>query len=382
MNKNLVYLVSEDWYFLSHRLSLAKEAQSRGYKVHVVCKDTGMLNKIKSFGFHCYELNSNRNNTSLLNLVKEILNIRIILKDINPAIVHLVAFRAILLGLSSLIFFKNIKIIASITGLGSIFLSKDIKVQFFKLIIILFLSINFKKKNINIIVQNIDDYNFCLKSLHCSENRIFIIRGSGVDTYYFKYENEPPYPPIIITFVGRLIKDKGIEALFNAFHLVNKTNKNINLLIAGSIDRSNPSAIGEIYIKSELSKNKNISWLGEVSDIKKLWKKSHIAILPSRREGLPKSLLEAAASGKAIIATDVPGCREIAINNVNAITVPLDNVVKLAEAIEYLAKNHKIRKKYGLKSRELVEKDMSEEIIINKTIFIYEKLYKSLIITS
>ena len=382
MNKNLVYLVSEDWYFLSHRLSLAKEAQSRGYKVHVVCKDTGMLNKIKGFGFKCYELNSNRNNTSLLNLVKEILNIRIILKGINPAIVHLVAFRSILLGLSSLIFFKNIKIIASITGLGSIFLSKDIKVKFFKLIIILFLSINFKKKNINIIVQNIDDYNFCLKSLHCSKNRILIIRGSGVDTYYFKYENEPPYPPIIITFVGRLIKDKGIEALFNAFHLVNKTNKNINLLIAGSIDRSNPSAIDEIYIKRELSKNKNISWLGEVSDIKKLWKKSHIAILPSRREGLPKSLLEAAASGKAIIATDVPGCREIAINNVNAITVPLDNAVELAKAIEYLSKNHKIRKKFGLKSRELVERDMSEEIIINKTIFIYENLYKSLIITS
>ena len=382
MNKNLVYLVSEDWYFLSHRLSLAKEAQNRGYNVHVVCKDTGMLNKIKDFGFKCYELNSSRNNTSLLNLVKEILNIRIILKRINPAIVHLVAFRPILLGLSSLIFFKNIKIITSITGLGSIFLSKNIKVKFFKLIIMLFLFINFKKKNVNIIVQNIDDYKFCIKSLHCSKDKIFIIRGSGVDTEYFKYENEPSSPPIIITFVGRLIKDKGIEVLFDAFHLVSMTHKNINLLIAGSIDLSNPSAIDEIYIKRELSKNKNITWLGEVSDIKKLWKRSHIAILPSRREGLPKSLLEAAASGKAIIATDVPGCREIAINNVNAITVPLDNVVKLAKAIEYLSKNHKVRKKYGLKSRELVEKDMSEEIIINKTIFIYENLYKSLIITS
>jgi glycosyltransferase involved in cell wall biosynthesis len=382
MNKNLVYLVSEDWYFLSHRLSLAKEAQNKGYNVHVVCKDTGMINKIKDFGFKCYELNSSRNNTSLLNLVKEILNIRIILKRINPAIVHLVAFRPILLGLSSLIFFKNVKIVTSITGLGSIFLSKNIKVKFLKIIIILFLSINFKRKNVNIIVQNIDDYKFCIKSLHCSKDKIFIIRGSGVDTEYFKYENEPSSPPITITFVGRLIKDKGIEVLFDAFHLVSMTHKNINLLIAGSIDLSNPSAIDAIYIKRELSKNKNITWLGEVSDIKQLWKKSHIAILPSRREGLPKSLLEAAASGKAIIATDVPGCREIAINNFNAITVPPDNVIKLAKAIEHLSKNHKIRKKYGLKSRELVEKDMSEEFIINKTIFIYENLYKSLIITS
>ena len=90
---------------------------------------------------------------------------------------------------------------------------------------------------------------------------------------------------------------------------------------------------------------------------------------------MPKSLLEAAASGKAIIATDVPGCREIAINNVNAITVPIDNDIKLAKAIEYLSKNPQVRKEYGLKSRELVEEDMSEEIIINKTISIYENLY-------
>ena len=375
MNKNLVYLVSEDWYFLSHRLSLAKEAMRVGYNVHVVCKDTGMLCKIKDYGFKCYELKSNRSNTSLLNLIKEILNIRSIIKNINPSIVHLVAFRSILLGLSSLILINNIKIIASITGLGSIFLSKNLKVKFFKFLIILFLFINFKRKNINIIVQNKDDYNFCLKTLNCKKYKIFIVRGSGVDINYFKYGEEPPSPPIVITFVGRLIKDKGVETLINAFHIVSKTNKNINLLIAGNIDSLNPSAINRKYINSELSKNKNISWLGEVSNIKALWKKSHIAILPSRREGLPKSLLEAAASGKAIIATDVPGCREIAINNVNAITVPIDNDIKLAKAIEYLSKNPQVRKEYGLKSRELVEEDMSEEIIINKTISIYENLY-------
>ena len=87
------------------------------------------------------------------------------------------------------------------------------------------------------------------------------------------------------------------------------------------------------------------------------------------------SLLEAAASGKAIIATDVPGCREIAINNINAITVPLDNTIKLTEAIIYLSKNNEIRKRFGLKSREIVEKDMSDNFIINKTISIYKNLY-------
>ena len=183
---------------------------------------------------------------------------------------------------------------------------------------------------------------------------------------------EPSLKPIVVTFVGRLIKDKGIETLFEAFKKVSYLNKDINLIIAGNIDVSNPSAVNKDYIEKVLKDNKQIIWLGNVKNIKKLWKKSHIAILPSRREGLPKSLLEAAASGKPIIATDVPGCREIAINNFNAITVPLDDANELAEAIIYLAKNHKVRKKYGLKSRVLVEKDMSEKIIVNKTISIYE----------
>ena len=377
MNKNLIYIVSEDWYFLSHRLSLAKESMRKGYKVHVICKDTGMLEKIKGLGFYCYELKSNRSNTSLINLIKEILNIKSIIKSINPSIVHLVAFRSILLGLSTLILTNNIKIVVSITGLGSIFLSESLKVRLYKFLIISFLFINFKKKNIYIIVQNKDDFNFCLKTLKCRKDKISIIRGSGVDINYFKYTKEPLTSKIIVTFVGRLIKDKGIETLINAFYSINKTNRNIKLLIAGSIDHLNPSAINEKYMKLELSKNNNISWLGEVSNIKELWKNSHIAILPSRREGLPKSLLEAAASGRAIIATDVPGCREIAINNFNAKTVPMDNEIELTNAIIYLAKNHKTRKRYGLKSRELVEKDMSEEIIINKTISIYENIYKS-----
>jgi len=378
MNKNLVYLVSEDWYFLSHRLALAKDAMDRGYKVHVLCKNTGMLDKIRSYGFKCYELKSSRSNTSVWYLIKEILNIRSIIKNIDPTIVHLIAFRPILLGLSSLILLNNIKIISSITGMGSIFLSKSFKLKILKFFILIFLFLNFRRKNNNIIVQNKDDYNFCLKKLNIQKNKIFLIRGSGVNINYFKYTKEPPSSPIIVTFVGRLIKDKGIETLFNAFKKVNRVDKNIHLLIAGNIDASNPSAISKNYINSQINENKHISWLGNVTNIKELWKKSHIAILPSRREGLPKSLLEAAASGKAIIATDVPGCREIAINNFNAITVPLDNSDELAKAIKYLANNNEVRKQYGLKSRELVEKDMSEEIIINKTISIYENLYKSL----
>ena len=206
------------------------------------------------------------------------------------------------------------------------------------------------------------------------KNKIHLILGSGVNTKYFEVEKEPDYPPIIVTYLGRIIKDKGIENLIDAFNIVNETNKEIYLIIAGSIDYLNPSTISEEYIKNAISNNSNISWIGEVSNVKELWRKSHIAVLPSKREGLPKSLLEAAACGRAIISTNVPGCREIAINGVNAKLVNFGNVRQLSKAILFLSENHLVRKSYGLKSRELVESDMSEDKVIKNTLSFYKKL--------
>ena len=178
----------------------------------------------------------------------------------------------------------------------------------------------------------------------------------------------------MVAFVGRLLEDKGIKTLLEAFKIVNTRKLNIKLMIVGSLDYNNPSSISKKYLESVISNVKNINYLGEVQDIRKVWEKAHIAILPSKREGLPKSLLEAASAGRPIIATDVPGCREIAINKINAITIPLNDVKKLSEAIILLSENNELRKMYGLRSRKLVESDMSEEIVIQKTLSIYENL--------
>ncbi len=144
------------------------------------------------------------------------------------------------------------------------------------------------------------------------------------------------------------------------------------MLLVGSLDSKNLRPISKKYIEDSIKSKNNIEYVGEVKDVRKIWKISHIAILPSKREGLPKSLLEAAAAGRAIISTDVPGSREIAINSMNAETVQLDDINALAKAILYLAKNHKVRKNYGLKSRELVESDMSEDQVIRNTLSLYK----------
>ena len=167
---------------------------------------------------------------------------------------------------------------------------------------------------------------------------------------------------------------KGIENLIEAFSIIRDKKLDIKLWLVGEPDYGNISSVTKEYLENAISVNKNIEWKGKVSNIKKIWKNSHIAVLPSKREGLPLSLLEAAACGKPIVASDVPGCREIAISGFNAILFDVDNIVQLADSIIYLSLQHKLRKDFGINSRSLVEKDMSEKEVIQETIKVYENL--------
>ena len=372
MNKKLLFLVTEDWYFLSHRLALALECKKKGYEVYIGCKDTGKIDEIKSYGFNCYNLKLYRGYSSTFTIFRNILEVRRVIKATNASIIHAVSLQSIILALLATLFNRKIKFIAALTGLGSLFLARSVKDKIIKLLLTIFLILGFKKKYLRVIVQNKDDKDFVYKNLFCSMTKIFIIRGSGVDINFHKVQLERSHPPIIISYVGRLIKDKGIEFLIEAFKLALKSNKDIKLLLVGSLDSNNIRPISKKYLEDSINNENNIEYIGEVKDVREIWKISHIAVLPSKREGLPKSLLEAAAAGRAIISTDVPGSREIAINSINAEIVQLDDINGLAKAILYLAKNHKVRKSYGLKSRELVESDMSEEQVISNTLSLYK----------
>lgn len=371
MNKKIIFLVTEDWYFLSHRLPIALACQKEGYEVFIACKDTGQFNKIKEYGFKCFNLKVQRGNISLFSILKNILEIRKIIKASEASFLHAVSIQSIILGLLATIFNQNIKFIVAVTGLGSLFLARNLKARLIKLFINFFLIICFQKKNIRVIVQNKDDKYFVNKILLCPLYKISLIRGSGIDINYHKAQPEPIFPPIVISYVGRIIQDKGIENLIKAFRLVHKVNKNVKLLLVGSVDKNNIRPISEKFI-TENNLNHNIEFVGEVEDIREIWKMSHIAILLSKREGLPKSLLEAAAAGRAIISSDVPGSREIAIQSINAELVKLEDTNAIVKAILYLSENNEVRKSYGIKSRKLLESDMSEDEVIKNTLSLYQ----------
>jgi glycosyltransferase involved in cell wall biosynthesis len=206
---------------------------------------------------------------------------------------------------------------------------------------------------------------------------VVLIPGSGVDTDTLLPSPEPD-GPITYGFAGRLLTDKGIRALVAAHDIVRAQcaqtqGLETNLLIAGNPDPANPASVS-LQEVNEWTKRPGITWLGHVKDIASLWRRCHFAVLPSHREGLPGSLMEAAACGRAMIATDAPGCREIVINDQTGLLVPIEDPQALAGTIVKLATSPELRARYGKAARELVVSKLSAKIIGEQVVRLYNDM--------
>jgi glycosyltransferase involved in cell wall biosynthesis len=222
-----------------------------------------------------------------------------------------------------------------------------------------------------VLVQNPDD-RAAIQSLGVSGDKITLIAGSGVDIDTLTPLPEPP-PPVAAGFVGRLLTDKGVPTLVEAHALLARRGRAVALLIAGEPDPPNPASIPQATI-AEWKRRPGLTLLGQVDDIGAFWARAHIAVLPSLREGLPMSLLEAAACARPIVATNVPGCREIARDGVNALLVPPNDAAALADAIDRLASDAELRRRFGAAGRRIVEDEFSHVRIGQEIVALYRRL--------
>ena len=373
MQKKILFIVTEDWYFISHRLKLAKYLVKKGFKVFVCCKDTGKVKDIEKEGMIHFNFRIERKSLSFIQFLKENLCIIKIVRNLRPDIVHLISMRPIITGILSTLFVKS-NFCATFTGMGFLFIKKNFKINLLRKLIISYLKVFLMFKNLSFIVQNKDDEAFFKREFRYNKNFLRVIKGSGIDITYYKYSPEIIKKEVRIAYAGRILKDKGILSLIEAFKLAKKKYVNLSLYIAGSLDEKNPSSISKKYF-AKLIDFEGIFYLGNIKNIRKFWQQANIAVLMSKREGLPLSLLEAAAIGRAIVSTDVTGSREIAIDKYNAINVKVGNVLECSEAILKLTKNKILREKYGKNGRKLVEGDMALEHVCYQ----YYKLYKEMI---
>lgn len=366
----LVYLVTEDWYFLSHRLPMALSAQAAGYEVHVATHLNGRGDEIERHGFKLHPLNWRRGSLNPFDLLRIVRQVRALYRQLQPDLVHHVALQPSVIG-SIAAYRLPIKRLNAMAGLGFSFTSATLKARVIRPLMSALLSHLMKDRAASALVQNPDDRD-ALLALGLAPEQVAIIPGSGVDTDVLVPLSEPQ-GPVTVGFVGRLLDDKGVRPLVEAHQLLRRRGRDIQLVIAGDRDPANPSSISEQEV-AEWKTRPGVTLLGHVSDIGGFWSRAHIAVLPSRREGLPKSLLEAAACGRPLVATDVPGCREIARQGVNALMVPPDQPEVLAAAIDLLVADAAMRQSFGQASRQLAEEEFSSARIGPQTVALYDRL--------
>lgn len=221
------------------------------------------------------------------------------------------------------------------------------------------------------LVQNPDDRAILL-SMGIPVSHIALIPGSGVDTESLQPLPEP-MGPLTIAFVGRLLEDKGVRTLVEAHRLLRQRGLNIELLLAGTPDAANPASISE-QETAAWKRETGITLLGHVEPISNVWARAHVAVLPSRREGLPMALLEAAACGKAMMATDVPDCRETVLPDKTDLLVSVDNAAALADAIATLTTSQQLRARCGAAARRLTVERFGADAIGQQTAELYCRL--------
>lgn len=374
MTKKLIFLVTEDWYFWSHRLPMARAARRAGFEVAVATRVTAHGERIRALGYALHPLRWRRGRIGPLASALAVVEIWRLYRRERPLAVHHVSLKPSLLGGIAARLAGVPLVVSMITGMGYLGGSPRLSAKVIASLARWLWPAILLRKNSRVIVQNEEDKLDLVALCPGAAPRITVIPGSGVDTIHFAPAPEPPAPPVVAAYAGRMIAIKGVANLVEAQQILQRRGTDLRLVLAGEADAENPSAIGRDTLEA-WSRLPGVTWRGRVEDIREIWRGAHIAVLASLGgEGLSKSLLEAAAMGRPIIATDIAGSRDIARDGVNAILVPPGDAGALAEALAALARDAGRRRRYGAAGRKLVENGLSDHAIETATETFYRAL--------
>ena len=381
MKKNikLLILINDLSFFYSHRLPIAIASKLEGFDVVIGYGQLGGADPkiLERKGIKLNHVPMLRGKFNILSDLKTFVCIWSLFKKEKPNIVHLVTIKPYLYGgiISRLTGIKST--VSAVTGLGSLFLHDNIKSKIVRFILSPVFKIAFNHKNQKVILQNNDDANFLIKWGVLSSNKIKIIKGSGVNLKNFtEFEEKSGLPKVCLA--SRLLKDKGIYDFILAAKIIKEKKIKAQFFIAGDLDLMNPSGLNILDLK-KIKEEKFVEVIGYEKNIAKLYSNSHIICLPSYRKGLPKSLAEAAAASRAVVTTDVPGCRDAIIVNKTGLLVPVKNPKKLADAIQFLIENPQERITMGKAGRVFAEKEFSIEKVVKNHLDIYKELNQELL---
>ena len=369
--KTILYLVTEDWYFWSHRLPVARAAREAGARVVVATRINDHAARIRAEGFDLIPVPFDRSGLNPVKDFKTLLAIRRIYRQVRPDLVHHVALKPALYGAVAAWMTGVPAVVNALAGMGFMFISDSLKVKLLRPVIKLAFRLLNNRRVSRLILQNGDDSSLFQREMGVIANRIRVIRGSGVDITRYRVEPEPATPPVAVC-VSRMLWDKGIGELVEAARILKRRGTDIAIRLVGPTD-DNPASIPRADLDRWAAEG-IVEVAGPSSDIPGEYARAHIAVLPSYREGLPKSLLEAAACGRPMVATDVPGCREVCREGETGLLVPLASTTELADALESLATRPDLRHAMAVAARNAAETEFAEDIIAAQTLDLYGEM--------
>jgi len=370
----LLFVVTEDWYFCSHRLPLALGAIAAGFDVVLATHVVNHGDVIRKAGIQIYPWNISRGSTNILTELKALVGLLKIYREVQPDLVHQVALKPVLYGglISKFVGPKNI--VNALGGMGSVLDNDAKEKRLLKRGILAISRWLLSGHNKLLILQNPDDSDLMTNTVRLDEKNIRLIRGAGVNTRQFYVSTEPDGLPLVI-LPARMLWDKGVAEYVEAARILKDEGIQARFALVGGMDECNPTGISRDRLNSWTDAGL-VEWFGMRDDMPEVFQQANVVCLPSYREGLPKALLEAAASGRAIVATDVPGCREIVRDGENGILIPARNAIALAGALKKLILDPGLRQQMGSKGRQMVMNEFSEEIVVRDTLAIYQELLR------
>jgi glycosyltransferase involved in cell wall biosynthesis len=368
----LLLLITEDWYFWSHRLDVARAARDAGFDVMIATRVTEHGERIEREGFRLFPISLVRQSRNPFVELAAVLELVRLYRRERPAIVHHVALKPILYG-SLAAWISGVPVVVNaFAGLGYAFTDETRRKSMAHRFLCRALTTLLRVSKSVVIFQNKDDRELFLEEGVVEIQQTRIIPGSGVDTKRFDVSPSAEDCPIVM-LASRMLWDKGIGEFVEASRRLKQKGLAARYVLVGRCDEHNPAAIEPTRLRQWVEEGV-VEWWEHRDEMSQTLASATIVVLPSYREGLPKVLLEAAACGKPLIATDVPGCREIVTHGVNGLLVPARDSAALAVAIDRLLRDSSRRAVMGVAGREAVTRMFSVEKIAGQFVDLYREL--------
>jgi glycosyltransferase involved in cell wall biosynthesis len=367
----LLYFVTEDWFFASHFLPMARTARDYGYQVTVATRLGSEGERLKAEGLAVKPIENARGSFSLLMIMREFAQLFKILRAERADVVHCISLRPIVIGGLAARLARAKTLVLAPTGLGHLWLDQGALARFLRKIVSFVIGSLLRRPGTHYLFENRDDPREF--GLDPDSAEVTIVGGSGVDPEMFPSALEPPQPPVKVAVVSRMIEFKGIGEAVAAARQARAAGAAIELHLFGDPDPANRRSIPESTLQ-DWARQPGIVWHGRVADVAQIWRDHHVAMLLSHREGLPRSLVEAAAAGRPIVTTDVPGCREVVRDGVEGFLVPLGDTDAAARALSALAADPGLRARLGAAARVRFREHFTADAV-RETI---GRLYRSL----